>query len=224
VILCDVYHFKVEEAAVQMRASVPRVKHWLARGRAEVRRDESRKHERGAVIAPFALVLDPVTRAAFAALLEAEGRAPVAGGPGGPPRQPPSPPVELPPVWLVPPIDPSHVAAAFGLVVLSIVGVVVAGIFLFWPRGAPTGPARTGLYPLTARIIDGAPAHSRPATIPAQAPTAAPEVPPMAPAALSTQKPPRLATSSRKAAPDPLSNLPDKPDRAPGVYRPRAGP
>ncbi|MDI1444643.1 sigma-70 family RNA polymerase sigma factor [Polyangium sp. 6x1] len=213
VILCDVYEYTVAQAAVEMRAPVPSVKNWLARGRADVRREVDRRSERaGLIIAPFALGLDPVTRASFAALHAAEGRAPSVGGPGGPSGQPPAAPaffVPLPP----PPANPWIVAAITGGVFLTF-GVIVGLAVLFVPRPVKRPPmiARAGLYVPEVRS-DSAPAA------PAQ-------VAPVEPAPRPTQAargrvrrgspPPRPPA----AAPE-LPHLPDLPRR---VVPPRAGP
>ncbi|MDI1475395.1 RNA polymerase sigma factor [Polyangium sp. y55x31] len=214
VILCDVYEYTVAQAAAEMGATVPAVKHWLARGRADVRRDIDRKSERTAIIiAPFALGLDPVTRASFAALLAAEGRGPKLGGPGGPSGPPPTMPAFFVPIPL-PPADPWTVAAIMGLIVLAFAGLIGLAM-LVTPRRPEPPPmiARAGLYVPTGPS-DGAPPIVAPPIDAAPVVSSEPESPHTA----------RRGRIRRGTAPHtPLAAMPDLPNLAPHASPPHGG-
>jgi RNA polymerase sigma factor (sigma-70 family) len=101
---------------------------------------KTKRQKSGMLIVPFALDLDPETRAAFCTIWDAEGRPPAFGGA--------PPPMSMPPVFPVAPILSSLTGSAVGLVMLGMFLVLIpVGIVALQYFGKPAylETAQTGL-------------------------------------------------------------------------------
>jgi DNA-directed RNA polymerase specialized sigma24 family protein len=144
-----IFGYTYEEIAQATGQTVDTVQSWLKRGRALIIASEHKETRRGLVIpigAGLGLGLTPLEKAAFAALLAVEGRAPQFGGPGGPPRPPPPPPP--PPVGRPVLRLPSNVApwAAVGTGLLAVAVAIVALVFALRRPASEGAAARAGLH------------------------------------------------------------------------------
>ena len=145
VIASDVYGLPDHEVAVSLGKSERTVRRLLQEARRRLRAAMV-----GAVVVPLAsLGLDPVQRAAFAALLRAEGKAPffLVGGPSDPPPSPPPPPPPSPVPLSVPaaaakPVPWAALAGA-GLVGCAATLVVVVLVLFKAPTDERLDTAQT---------------------------------------------------------------------------------
>jgi DNA-directed RNA polymerase specialized sigma24 family protein len=140
----------------------------------------AKKRQSGMLIVPFALDLDPETRAAFCTIWDAEGRPPEFGGA--------PPPMSMPPVFPVAPILSWLTGSAVAAVVLAVLGMLLVlvpvGIVALHYFGKPahSETAQTGLrvpplhgigaiedvvpiYPTNLPAIPRAPAATKPAWV-----------------------------------------------------------